>query len=79
MAGPNYIAVTPSDTTVYSPAIVWLYVGTTGDVAVLGKNDTTAVTLKAVPQGTQLVFRYPVQKVMATGTTASTLIACATG
>jgi hypothetical protein len=50
-----------------------LYVGTTGNVAIVACNDTAAVTLTAVPAGTVLpIF---VSKVMSTGTTASNIVA----
>lgn len=63
--------VVPSDATILK-ATTGLYIGTTGDVAVLFANDTTAVTLKAVAVG-KLDIR--VIKVLATGTTASNIVA----
>ncbi len=65
-------AVTPSDTTVLS-GVRGLYVGVTGDVAVLAAGDAAAQTFKAVPAGTIL----PVEaaKVMATNTTATNILA----
>lgn len=68
--------VTPSDTTDlqldssgYPRA---LYVGTTGNVAVVAVGDTAAVTFTAVPVGW---FPVAVKKVMSTNTTASTIVA----
>jgi hypothetical protein len=52
-----------------------LWVGGTGDIAVIGGQDSSAVTFKAVPAGW---FRLPVvaTQVMATGTTATNLVGC---
>jgi hypothetical protein len=70
-AGTRLSAITPSDTTVFAPT-GGIWVGGTGDVAVLGANDTVPVVFSAVPAGTLL----PVcaTKVMATGTTATLLV-----
>ena len=78
-AGPNGelysavdgVAVTPSDSTVLA-ATRSLYVSGAGDVAVEMISGNT-VTFAAVPAGTVL----PVQvvKVLATGTTASSIVA----
>jgi hypothetical protein len=73
-----YTSITPSDSTVHAPALGWLWVGTAGDVAILGETDTVAVTLKNVPVGF-VRLPYGVQKVMATNTTASLLVGAGTG
>lgn len=65
------IAVVPSDTTVLS-SVRGLYVGGAGDVAVTMQDGTTG-TFKAVPVGTVLPLQ--VSKVMATGTTATLMLA----
>ncbi len=79
------IAVTPSDTKdvtnatgdnarCYAKA---LYIGTTGDVAIVAAGDNgnsglgTAVTFKTVPVGW---FPVQVRRVMSTNTTASTIV-----
>lgn len=75
-----YAAVTTSDVTTYgvtgatSPKpIEALYVGVTGDVALVGQDQAAAAVFKAVPAGTVLwVSPY---KVMATGTTATNILA----
>lgn len=67
--GVHGVAVTPSDTTVYNPALRMLWVGGTGAVAVIMIGDTTAVTLSAVPAGTML--NVCVTQVMSTNTTAT--------
>lgn len=64
--------VTPSDATVLPPTTIEVYVGGTGDVAVMFWRDTAAVTFKAVPVGT--VIRGNIQKVMATNTTATLMV-----
>lgn len=68
----SLIAVTPSDTTVYNPPLRGLYVGGTGNVAVVAASDTSSVTLNTVPAGTFV----PViaSKVLATGTTATNIV-----
>lgn len=65
-------AVTTSDTTIL-PCTRALYVGGAGNVAVVMADDENTVTFTAVPAGTIL----PVQviKVMATNTTATTIVA----
>lgn len=64
-------AVTKSDSTVLS-GVRALYIGVTGDVAVMPRDSTTAVTFKAAPVGI-----LPVQcvKVMSTNTTATDIVA----
>jgi hypothetical protein len=74
-----YSAITPSDSTVYAPAIIAIWVTSGGAVAVLGVGDTAAVTIPAVPVAQWVKFPYPVQKIMATNTTATGIIGCATG
>jgi hypothetical protein len=69
------IAITKSDTVVYTPAnggeINGLYVGGAGDVAVKTSNDET-VTFSAVPVGT--ILPITVKQVMSTNTTASLIL-----
>lgn len=73
MTDPAYgaFAVTKSDATVLA-AVRALYIGVTGDVAIMPRGSTTAVTFKAVPVGI-----LPVQctKVMSTNTTATDIVA----
>lgn len=73
-AGPmgRGFAVTPSDTTVLTQPTRGVWVGVGGNVAVLMNGDTVPVTLLGVPAGTML--NISVVKVMATGTTASSII-----
>ena len=68
--GVSYSAVTPSDTTVLPFAA--LYIGTTGNVAVVPPHGGTAVTFNAVPVG---FFPVAGSKVMSTNTTASNIVA----
>lgn len=67
--GAHAVAITKSDTTVYTPPLKSLWVTTTGDIAIIPAGDTTAVTIAAVPVGW---FQTPVMisKVMSTNTTA---------
>lgn len=66
-----FTAVTPHDTNEITPPRA-LYIGTSGDVAVIGRTGA-AVTLKAVPQGTVLPIRPKIVK--STGTTAADIVA----
>lgn len=75
MAGPSLTvparscqAITKSDSTTYTEGR-GLWVGTGGDVAVILKDDTVAVTIPDVLGGTLLPIQ--VSKVMSTNTTAS--------
>ena len=69
-----YFAVTPSDATVLNPPVTSLYIGVAGDVAILGATDTVAVTLKAAAVG-WMRLPSPAQKVMATNTAATNIVA----
>jgi hypothetical protein len=64
-------AVTPSDSTVLSCRS--LYVGGAGSVAVMGLGDSVATTFVGVPAGT--ILPVAVKRVMATGTTATNIVA----
>lgn len=65
------IAVTKSDATILETTR-GLWIGTTGDVAVVFADGGSAVTLKAVPVG---ILAVQVTKVMSTNTTASDMVA----
>lgn len=65
-------AVTPSNT-VNLNGVRGLYVGTSGDVAVIMANDTAPVTLPGVQGGS--ILPISVGRVMATGTTAGGIVA----
>lgn len=66
------VAVTPSDSTVL-PTTRALYIGTAGNVAVVMADDQNSVTFVAVMAGSILPVQ--VTKVLATGTTASNIVA----
>jgi hypothetical protein len=66
----RYAAVTPSDATIVDARA--LYIGVTGNVAVLADAVSTAVTFTNVPVG---IFPVSAYKVMATNTTATGIIA----
>ena len=67
-----FVAVTPSDSNLLLGA-QRLYVGGAGNVAIKGINDSAAATLTAVPVGTFIPFSNGY--VMATGTTATNIVA----
>jgi len=71
---PNFpdraVAVTPSDATRFNPSTI--YVGTTGNVAVMPKEGGVAVTFIAVPAGAVIPVRCV--QVLSTGTTATSLV-----
>lgn len=69
--GTQAIAVTKSDATEYYPPIT-LYVGGTGNVAVVDALGGASVIFTAVPAGTVLPVR--VRQVLSTGTTATALV-----
>lgn len=64
------VAITPSDSA--QVALVGLYVGGAGNVAVVPEGQNTAVTFTAVPVGTTLWLR--IRQVNATNTTATNLV-----
>ncbi len=66
------VAVTPSDATVYTPPLDALYVGGAGNLSVTGV-DGASFTLNGVLAGT--VYNIAVSKVLATGTTATNIVA----
>ena len=67
-----YVAITPSDTTDLANVANSIYIGGSGDLTVL-RMDGVSVVFKAVPQGGMLPIR--VSRVMATGTSATFLVA----
>lgn len=66
-------SVTKSDSIVFAPPTKGLYIGVTGDVAVLMAEDVSPVTFVAVASGTVLPLR--AAKVMSTNTTAASIVA----
>jgi hypothetical protein len=74
MAGPasHGFAVTPSDSTLLAETTRGIYVGTGGTIAALMLSGAS-VTFTAVPSGAILPVR--LTKIMATGTTASGIVA----
>lgn len=65
-------AVTPSDSTTYTPPLAALYVGGTGGVTVVPASGGAAVLFAGVPAGT--VLPIACSKVMATGTSATGIV-----
>lgn len=70
--GISGVAITKSDTTTYSPPFRGVYVGVTGDLAVMMAHDSIAVTYVAVPAGSLLPIC--VKQIMSTGTTAGSIV-----
>ena len=66
------IAVVPSDATVYTPPLDALYVGGAGNLSVTGV-DGASYTLSGVTAGR--IYNLQVTQVMATGTTATSIVA----
>jgi len=64
-------AITPSDSTTFSPTYRALYVGVSGDIYVDCPHTGTNVKLGAVPVG---ILPIEVTRVYATGTTASDIV-----
>ena len=68
----RFAAVTPSDTTYFAGGVArGLYVGVTGDVVVVGVDDT-AVTFKSMAVGYHPIV---CQRVNSTSTTATNIVA----
>jgi hypothetical protein len=65
------VAITPNDSTVLDPTPKGIYVGVSGDIAVI-MEDASVVTFPSVPAG--IILPVSVSRVKATGTTASGLI-----
>lgn len=70
--GMHMEAVTPHDTNELTYFTRGIYVGVTGDVAVIGKNDTVAVTFVGLAAG----MIHPIQAkiIKSTGTTATSIV-----
>lgn len=66
------VAITTSDATVYSPPLRVLYVGGAGNVAIKTRGGQS-VTLTAVPVGSRIDWVL-IERVLATGTTATLLV-----
>lgn len=64
-------AVTPSDSTVFSPPCRWLWVGGTGNLA-LTMLDGSTFLFSSVPAGTRVLFS--VLQVLRTNTTATGIV-----
>lgn len=69
--GQKWLAVTPSDTVKLPVGCIGLYVGSTGDLSLVG-NDGAAVTFASVPVG---YYHLGVRRVNATATTADDIVA----
>ena len=79
VSGPcrHWTAITPSDTTDLAVIPKALYVGSGGDIAMIGVGapaTATGVTWSGVPSASLLPVRP--RRILATGTTASQIVAC---
>jgi hypothetical protein len=68
----NGFAITPVDNVAFVTNPRGIYVGTTGDLAVIMAQDSATTLFKAVPAGSLLPIS--VKVVMSTNTTASNLV-----
>lgn len=66
------VVITPSDTLTLTRIPKAIYVGTGGDISIIGSKGTTSFILKNVPSGSMLPIR--VKQIKVTGTTASDII-----
>jgi hypothetical protein len=66
------VALTPSDSTVYTPPLDALFVGGAGNLALTGV-DGASYTLNGALAGT--LYNISASKVLATGTTATNIVA----
>ena len=71
--GVHLIAITPSDTTIYNPPLIGLWVGAAGNVAVLALGDTTPQTISNISGGTMISWIL-IAKVMSTNTTSTLML-----
>ena len=69
----DYVTITPNDSNDLNRVCRGLYIGTTGDLAIIGQPGSSAVTFSNVAAGTVLPLR--ASRVMATNTTAANIIA----
>lgn len=65
-------AIVPDDANDLSKEVKGIYVGTGGDVALIGVGTDTAVTYKNLPDASYIAVR--ASRVLATGTTAADLV-----
>lgn len=78
IAQQAYVAITPSNTTVYSPPLQDIFIGTAGALAIVGRGDAASITLPSGPTG-WLRLPYPVSQVLSTGTGATNIFGCQAG
>jgi len=67
------VAVTPNDSTDLANTTRALYVGVSGDIVAIMAEDDSSVTFKGVGSGAVLPLR--VKRILATGTTATDIVA----
>lgn len=69
----KFAAITPNDTTDLAFVTRCIHVGVGGDIAIIGAGDTASVVLKNLQSGQVVSGRF--SRVLATGTTATNLVA----
>ena len=69
----SFSAVTPDDSNDLSSYAYGLYVGGAGNIAIIGVDDSSAVTFVGIPAGSFLPVM--AKRVMSTGTTATNIVA----
>jgi len=65
-------AITPSDSTVYTPYLRQLYIGVSGNLRVKFAEDSAVTNFVGIPQGTFVTGS--IQQVHSTGTTATSIV-----
>ncbi len=73
--GSKLLAITKSDSTVYDPPLRALWVGGTGNVAILAVGVSDPQILLAVPSGYLIEF-VMIKSVMETDTSATNMVGC---
>lgn len=67
------LAITPNDSTDLDVPCRALWVGTTGNISLMGRGDSSAVLIRNIPSGTLLPISC--KRVLATSTTAADIVA----
>jgi hypothetical protein len=70
--GVSFAEITPSDSVDLEQPARALYIGSTGNLRVIGVNDDNAVTFTSVPAG--IFVPLVVRRVLSSGTTATNIV-----
>lgn len=76
LSGPygNAAAITPDDTNPLPTSITALWIGTAGTLTFVPRNSTTPITLTVAATTDNKPLRLYIKKILATGTTAGSLV-----